>query len=94
MFTILLTSLFTEMAATSSRIGQSEEEVAVQCHICMEYEPHLNDPKRVELCSHVLCRDCLLNLSQVSTIDFSCTTCRYLLVDIRTTDLFMHYFLG
>ena len=73
MFSILMTSLFTEM-------------VAVQCQICMEYEPHLNDPKRVESCSHVLCRDCLLNLSQVSTLDFSCTTCRYLLVDIILLD--------
>ena len=79
MFSILMTSLFTEMAATSSRISQSEdEEVAVQCQICMKYEPHLNDPKRVELCSHVLCKDCLLNLSQVTTLDFACTTCRYL----------------
>ena len=43
MFIILMTSLFTEMAATSARISQSDEEVAVQCQICMEYEPYLND---------------------------------------------------
>ena len=40
------------MASTGTVPLEKALTGAVQCQICMEYDPHLNDPRRLS-CSHV-----------------------------------------
>ena len=61
---------------TAAADQKSETEETVQCMICLEYEEFLKCDIKLLPCSHVLCTECLLNLSAVSTEDHPCKTCR------------------
>ena len=60
----------------ASSMGKDKAEMAVQCMICMEYDGFLKCDIKLLPCSHVLCEECLLNLSAVSIEDHDCETCR------------------
>ena len=60
--------------ASSKKKSVAEE--AVQCMICMEYDGFLKCDIKLLPCSHILCTECLLQLSAVSNDDHSCKQCR------------------
>ena len=65
------------LMASAKQKSVAEEAVQCMIHVCMEYDGFLKcDIKLIRPCSHVLCTECLLNLSSVSTEDHPCKTCR------------------
>ena len=62
------------MAASNTKSVAKE---AVQCMICMEYDGFLKCDIKCLSCSHIICTECIMNLSEVYIEQHDCTTCRY-----------------